>query len=84
MITDSTATNRRRKRSNADQPQMRMISDSDAQLYRELAQASGGQAIEVTTSELQAATAVITHSMNSSLVNINLNLSSFRSRIVNL
>ncbi|XP_037543286.1 von Willebrand factor A domain-containing protein 7-like [Nematolebias whitei] len=70
MITDSTATNRRRKRSNANQPQVRMIADSDAQLYRELAQASGGQAIEVTTSELQAATAVITQSMNSSLVTL--------------
>lgn len=84
MLTDSAVTNRRRKRSNTNQPQTRMIADSDAQLYRELAQASGGQAIEVTKAELQAATAVMTQSMNSSLVNVNLDLSSFSSKMINL
>ncbi|XP_035521927.1 von Willebrand factor A domain-containing protein 7-like [Morone saxatilis] len=43
---------------------------SEAQLYRDLAQASGGQAIEVTKSELQVATSIIVESSSSSLVTL--------------
>ncbi|XP_035998877.1 von Willebrand factor A domain-containing protein 7-like [Fundulus heteroclitus] len=69
MITDSIVTNRR-KRSNGNQPQTRMIAESDAQLYRDLAQASGGQAIEVTKAELPAATTIITQFARSSVVTL--------------
>ncbi|KAM4547208.1 von Willebrand factor A domain-containing protein 7-like [Fundulus diaphanus] len=69
MITDSVVTNRR-KRSNSNQPQTRMIAESDAQLYRDLAQASGGQAIEVTKDELPAATTIITQFARSSVVTL--------------
>ena len=62
MITDSTALNRRRWRNDSK------ITASDMQLYRDLAHASGGQAIEVTKSELPVATSIITESFNSSLV----------------
>ncbi|KAF7650080.1 hypothetical protein LDENG_00131830 [Lucifuga dentata] len=46
------------------------LSASDAQLYRELAQDSGGKAIEVTKSEISAATSIITESAISSLVTL--------------
>ncbi|KAG7224593.1 hypothetical protein INR49_011346 [Caranx melampygus] len=69
MITDSTVTNRRRRRDTIHKRQ-RAISESDAQLYRDLAQASGGQAIEVTKSELPVATSIITESSRSSLVTL--------------
>lgn len=67
MITDSVVTNRRRRR-NSNQLQTRAISESDAQLYRDLAQASGGQAIEVTKAELPVAAATIVQSVSSSMV----------------
>lgn len=67
MITDSVVTNRRRRR-NGNQLQTRAISESDAQLYRDLAQASGGQAIEVTKTELPVAAATIVQSVSSSMV----------------
>lgn len=66
MITDSTVTNRRLRRS--DRTQARTMAASDAQVYVDLAQASGGLAIEVTKSELPAATSIITESSSSSLV----------------
>ncbi|XP_017292677.1 von Willebrand factor A domain-containing protein 7 [Kryptolebias marmoratus] len=70
LITDTTVSNRRRKKRNSNQPQTRMIAESDAQLYRDLAQASGGLAIEVAKTELLTATTVITQSMSSSLVTL--------------
>ncbi|XP_014910268.1 von Willebrand factor A domain-containing protein 7-like [Poecilia latipinna] len=69
MITDSVVTNRRRRR-NSNLLQTRAISESDAQLYRDLAQASGGQAIEVTKAELPVAAATIVQSVRSSLVTL--------------
>ncbi|KAM4547257.1 von Willebrand factor A domain-containing protein 7-like [Fundulus diaphanus] len=68
IITDSVVTNRRK--SNSNQPQTRKIAESDAQLYRDLAQASGGQAIEVTKAELPAATTIITQFARSSVVTL--------------
>ncbi|XP_054482353.1 von Willebrand factor A domain-containing protein 7-like [Anoplopoma fimbria] len=62
MITNSLGLRRRRQSS-------RMVS-SDAQLYRDLAQVSGGLAIEVTKSELPVATSIITESSSSSLVTL--------------
>lgn len=46
----------------------RSMSQSDAQLYRDLARASGGQAIEVTKSELSVATSIIEDSSASAVV----------------
>lgn len=66
IISDSTALNRRRR--SGDKQQHSRIEASDAQLYRDLAQASGGQAIEVTKSELPVAISLITESSSSSLV----------------
>ncbi|KAL7389865.1 hypothetical protein ABVT39_011242 [Epinephelus coioides] len=51
------------------QPLSRMVR-SDAQLYRDLAQASGGLAIEVSKSELLEATSIITQTSSSSLVTL--------------
>ncbi|XP_042287705.1 von Willebrand factor A domain-containing protein 7-like [Thunnus maccoyii] len=68
MITGSTVLNRRRRRD--DKQQHSKIAATDVQLYRDLAQASGGQAIEVTKSELPAATSIITESSSSSLVTL--------------
>ncbi|XP_029375800.1 von Willebrand factor A domain-containing protein 7-like isoform X2 [Echeneis naucrates] len=69
MITDSIVINRRRRSDNS-QRQHRGIPASDAQLYRDLARASGGQAIEVSKSELLEATSIITDSSRSSLVTL--------------
>ncbi|KAK2828248.1 hypothetical protein Q5P01_019282 [Channa striata] len=69
MITASTATNRRRRSDDNWQQQSR-ISASEAQLYRELAQHSGGQAIEVAKSELPVASSIIAESTRSSLVTL--------------
>ncbi|XP_017292675.1 von Willebrand factor A domain-containing protein 7 isoform X2 [Kryptolebias marmoratus] len=46
------------------------MSKSDPQLYRDLAQASGGQVIEITEDRLLEATSVITESSRSSLVTL--------------
>ncbi|XP_051794025.1 von Willebrand factor A domain-containing protein 7-like [Acanthochromis polyacanthus] len=64
FITDSVVVNRRRRR------QSRQLSASDAQLYRDLAQTSGGQAVEVTKSELPAAVSLITECTSPSLVTL--------------
>ena len=56
MLTDVLASRRRRRQA---QGGTRVMSQLDAQLYRDLAQASGGQAIEVTKSDLTLATSVI-------------------------
>lgn len=64
FITDTVMVNRRTRR------QSRRLSASDAQLYRELAQTSGGQAIEVTKNELPTAVSLITESTSPSLVTL--------------
>ncbi|XP_070700001.1 von Willebrand factor A domain-containing protein 7-like [Pempheris klunzingeri] len=69
MISGSTVLNRRR-RSNQNLQNHSRISASDAQLYRDLAQVSGGLAIEVAKSELPVATSIITESSSSSLVTL--------------
>ncbi|KAM3602213.1 uncharacterized protein V6R79_026339 [Siganus canaliculatus] len=53
-----------------DNQQHSPMSTSDAQLYRDLAQASGGLAIEVPTHEIPAATSIITESSTLSLVTL--------------
>lgn len=63
MITDTSSVNSRKRRAPSNR-----IAEADAQLYRDLAQASGGQAIEITKSELPQATAIIKESSNASLV----------------
>ncbi|XP_078121619.1 von Willebrand factor A domain-containing protein 7-like isoform X2 [Sander vitreus] len=68
MISGSTTLNRRRR--SEDNQKLHRIAESDAQLYRDLAQASGGLAIEVTKSELPVATSIITDSSSSSLVTL--------------
>nr|XP_046266994.1 von Willebrand factor A domain-containing protein 7-like [Scatophagus argus] len=67
MISSTTMVNRRRRRDDRQLQQSR-ISSSDAQLYRDLAQTSGGLAIEVTKSELPEAVSIVTQSSVSSLV----------------
>ncbi|KAM6911568.1 von Willebrand factor A domain-containing protein 7-like [Lycodopsis pacificus] len=64
----STVLNRRKRSDDTVKP--RNIAASDAQLYRDLAQASGGLAIEVTKNELPVATSIITESSSSSLVTL--------------
>lgn len=66
MISGSSEANRRKQR---HEPLQSRIAGSDAQLYKELAQASGGQAIEVATGDLAAAIGLITQlSSSASLV----------------
>eukprot|EP00063_Salmo_salar_P069230 XP_014044065.1 PREDICTED: von Willebrand factor A domain-containing protein 7-like isoform X2 [Salmo salar] len=63
---------RRRRASDQGQGQVqhsRMV-ESDSQLYMELSQASGGQAIQVTKTELPKATSIIVESSSSSLVTL--------------
>ena len=68
MLTD-VLPSRRRRRDIQGVPS-RSMSQSDAQLYRDLAQASGGQAIEVTKSDLSLATSVIEDSSASAVVRL--------------
>lgn len=68
LISGQTVLNRRR-RSYGQQKHDR-IKASDAQLYRDLARASGGQAIEITKSELPDAVSIITASTIASVVTI--------------
>nr|XP_015817322.2 von Willebrand factor A domain-containing protein 7 [Nothobranchius furzeri]XP_054586738.1 von Willebrand factor A domain-containing protein 7 [Nothobranchius furzeri] len=67
MITNVLGFRRRRQVSN-NQQQSRQMVRSDTQLYRDLAQASGGQAIQVTKYQLLEATSIIRESTLSSLV----------------
>ena len=62
MLTGTSEANRN--------PISRMSSPEDL-LYRELADTSGGQVIEVTKSELSEATTIITESSTDSLVKCN-------------
>lgn len=68
LITDTSTTNR------DNWTNRRLLSDrlaaADAQVYRDVAQDSGGQFIEVTKSELPTATSIIIESSSSSLVTI--------------
>ncbi|XP_075946869.1 von Willebrand factor A domain-containing protein 7 [Anarhichas minor] len=68
MLTDVLASRRRRRRS--QRVSSRSMSQSDAQLYRDLARASGGQAIEVTKSDLSLATSVIKDSSATAVVTV--------------
>lgn len=63
LITDSVNTNRRRRSTS-------QISAADVQVYRDLAQTSGGQAIEVSKFELSAATSIITEASINSMVTL--------------
>lgn len=67
IISGSTVANRRRLR-NGNQQQHSRIEEAESQLYRDLAQTSGGQAAEVTTSEVSEAISVLTESNSVSLV----------------
>lgn len=66
MITGGGRFRSRRQIGN-DQQQSQ-LAPSYVQLYRDLAQTSGGQTIEVTKSELPEAVSIITESSSSSLV----------------
>ncbi|XP_077460424.1 von Willebrand factor A domain-containing protein 7-like [Stigmatopora argus] len=59
MLTDVLASRRKRA-----------LNQADAQLYRDLARASGGQAIEVSKADLALATSVIEDSSSSALVTV--------------
>ncbi|XP_024117529.1 von Willebrand factor A domain-containing protein 7 isoform X2 [Oryzias melastigma] len=63
MITESSLSNRRRRRDGQNS-----IGAEDIQLYRDLAQASGGLVIEVTKAELSKAASIITQSTRGSEV----------------
>ncbi|XP_074468122.1 von Willebrand factor A domain-containing protein 7-like isoform X2 [Sebastes fasciatus] len=71
MLTGILGLRRRRQDDNNQQQQQqnRMVR-TDAQLYRDLAQVSGGLAIEVRKSQLPEATSIITQSSSSSLVTL--------------
>ncbi|RVE63983.1 hypothetical protein OJAV_G00141740 [Oryzias javanicus] len=69
MITDVPGF-RRRRRADGNQQQTQRMVRADSQLYRDLAQASGGQAIEVSKNQLLQATSIIIDSTSSSLVTL--------------
>nr|XP_046264804.1 von Willebrand factor A domain-containing protein 7-like [Scatophagus argus]XP_046264811.1 von Willebrand factor A domain-containing protein 7-like [Scatophagus argus]XP_046264819.1 von Willebrand factor A domain-containing protein 7-like [Scatophagus argus] len=68
MLTDVLSS--RRRRSDLQSFASRILSQSDTQLYRDLARSSGGQAIEVTKSDLSLATSVIEDSSASAVVTV--------------
>lgn len=68
MITGILRSRRRRQADSNPQQQNLRMGRSDAQLYRDLAQASGGQAIEVTKSQLLDAISILTQSTSASQV----------------
>ncbi|KAM4726269.1 von Willebrand factor A domain-containing protein 7-like [Anableps anableps] len=67
MITDVFGFRRRRQAEENQQQSVRMAR-ADSQLYRDLAQASGGQAVEVTKGQLLEAINILTESTSSSLI----------------
>lgn len=72
LITNVLGFRRRRQISNDEQHEQQFrMTRADSQLYKVLAVASGGQAIEVTKTELLNATSIILESSSSSLVLIN-------------
>ncbi|KAJ0061608.1 hypothetical protein NL108_005753, partial [Boleophthalmus pectinirostris] len=64
LITDSISTNRRRR------SPIPRLAPMDSQLYKDLAQASGGLAIEVSKSDLSTASSIITEASISSVVTL--------------
>ncbi|XP_040038303.2 von Willebrand factor A domain-containing protein 7 [Gasterosteus aculeatus] len=68
MISGTTVVNRRKR--SKDNQNLNRIAESDAQLYRDLAQASGGLVVEVSKTELPEATSIITQFSRSSLVTL--------------
>ncbi|KAM7419016.1 hypothetical protein PAMA_016233 [Pampus argenteus] len=68
MLTEVLSSRRRRK--DVHGVTSRSMSQSDVQLYHDLAQASGGQAIEVTKSNLFLATSVVEDSSASAVVTV--------------
>uniref|UniRef100_A0A3B5QJN2 von Willebrand factor A domain-containing protein 7-like n=1 Tax=Xiphophorus maculatus TaxID=8083 RepID=A0A3B5QJN2_XIPMA len=70
MITDVPGLRRRRQADNNQQQQGVRMSRAGSQLYRDLAQASGGQAVEVTKGQLLEAINILTESTSSSLVSL--------------
>ena len=71
MVTGRLGSHRRKQSGDSGQQQQQQhikMRTSDAQLYRDLAQASGGLDIEVSKSELPLATSIITDSSSSPLV----------------
>ncbi|XP_030294743.1 von Willebrand factor A domain-containing protein 7-like [Sparus aurata] len=70
MLTGGGIFRRRRQIDNNQQQQQSRSVSSYVQLYRDLAQTSGGQTIEVTKSELPEAVTIITESSSSSLVTL--------------
>ncbi|KAM4726270.1 LOW QUALITY PROTEIN: von Willebrand factor A domain-containing protein 7-like [Anableps anableps] len=69
MITNVFGFRRRRQAEENQQQSVRMAR-ADSQLYRDLAQASGGQAVEVSKSQLLKAINILTESTSSSLVTL--------------
>nr|XP_020496296.1 LOW QUALITY PROTEIN: von Willebrand factor A domain-containing protein 7-like [Labrus bergylta] len=67
LLTDVLA---RRRRRDLQGVSTRVVSQLDAQLYRDLARASGGQAIEVSKSDLSQATSIIEDSSASAVVTV--------------
>ncbi|XP_038151748.1 von Willebrand factor A domain-containing protein 7-like [Cyprinodon tularosa] len=67
MITGGLGFRRRRQADSNQQQSLRMAR-SDAQLYRDLAQTSGGQAIEVSKGQLLEAINILTESTSSSQI----------------
>lgn len=67
IISGSTVANRRRLRNNNQQTHSR-IDESESQLYRDLAQTSGGLGVEVATGDLTEAISILTESTSASLV----------------
>lgn len=65
MLTDVLSSRRRRSNQGV---LSRAISQFNAQLYREIAQLSGGQTIEVSKLDLPRATAVIEDSLATAVV----------------
>ncbi|KAM3867752.1 von Willebrand factor A domain-containing protein 7-like [Diretmus argenteus] len=71
MLTDVLSSRRRWwRRRGLQGAAPRRLSQSEAQLYRDLAQASGGQAIEVTKTALSLATAVIEDASANAVVTV--------------
>ncbi|XP_056135621.1 von Willebrand factor A domain-containing protein 7-like [Lampris incognitus] len=67
LLTDVLS---RRNRRESKLPTPRALAQADAQLYRDLAEVSGGQAIEVTKADLALATAVIEDSSATAVVTV--------------
>ncbi|XP_036071146.1 von Willebrand factor A domain-containing protein 7-like [Oryzias melastigma] len=61
---------RRRRQADGNQPQTQRMARANSQLYRDLAQASGGQVIQISKNQLLQATSLITESTSSSLVTL--------------